>query len=102
MRAIQNLKPISGKNEMGMCVHESWQHRATACIDDFSIALTKLLDLTRPSDVGNPAISRKQTAVRNDSQVAKFFAGSCPGGPPSVISCDACRTARLDIGPLKR
>ena len=82
------LKPISGKNEMGMCVHESWQHRATACIDDFSIALTKLLDLTRPSDVGNPAISRKQTAVRNDSQVAKFFAESCPGRPRQ---CDQLR-----------
>jgi hypothetical protein len=85
---LEILKPISGKNEMGMCIHESWQHRATARIDDFGITPTNFFDLRRPADVRNPAIGRKQTAVRNDSEIAKFFAGSCAGRPRQ---CDQLR-----------
>jgi hypothetical protein len=78
---------------MGMCIHKSWQHGATACIDNFGIALAEFLDLGRPSDVRNLAISRKQSAVRNDSELAKLFAGSCPVRPRQ---CDQLR--RMEDG----
>jgi len=86
--ALEVFETMTGKNQMGMCIHESWQDYATTCIDDFGIALTKLLDLRRPSDVRNPAISRKQTAVGNNSEIAKFFAGSRPARPRQ---CDQLR-----------
>jgi len=64
---LKILESISGKNEMGMRVDKSRQNDATASINDFGVALTKLFDLRSFSDVRDFAVSRKQTAVMNNS-----------------------------------
>jgi hypothetical protein len=45
------VKPITGENQMGMRVNESWQHHATPRVNDVCLAIAKFFNLTRFADV---------------------------------------------------
>ena len=61
------VEPITGENQMGMRVNESWQHNTATSVDDFRLTIAKFFNLSRFADVCDFAAGRHKGSIRNNS-----------------------------------